>query len=67
LTTLWDFRDLANDQARVWDDFTAELLFQALAERVDGADGESIDWEAFTTLLAEALKVAASWAAPKSP
>jgi hypothetical protein len=67
LTALWDFRDLANDQPRVWDDFTAELLFQALDEWVDGADGESIDWEAFTTLLAEELKAAASWAAPKSP
>ena len=61
LDALWDLRDLAYDKPALWNRFSAELLFQALAEQVDRAPDDAIDWGAFSSLLAAALTSAVQW------
>jgi hypothetical protein len=63
----WDLRDLAYDRPEAWHGFTAELLFQALAEQVDGAASDAIDWAAFTSLLAAILTASVQWSSPPTP
>jgi hypothetical protein len=67
LDALWDLRDLAYDRPEAWHGFTAELLFQAFAENVDGAAHDAIDWGAFTSLLAAILTATVQWSSPQTP
>lgn len=66
LNALWDLRDLAYDQPAVWHGFSAEALFQALAEEVDSAATDAIDWDAFATLLAATLTATTRPSDPKT-
>lgn len=65
LDAIWNLRDLAYDRPEVWQGFTAELLFQALAEEVDRTPGDAVDWDGLTTLLAASLANAAKWSRRK--
>jgi len=58
---LWDLRDLAFDHPEIWKRFTAELLFQALAEQADRSADDAINWDAFSSLMADALQAAMEW------
>jgi len=58
---LWDLRDLAYDHPEIWQRFTAELLFQALAEQADRAPDDAINWAAFSSFVGDALQAAVEW------
>lgn len=62
INAIWDLRDLAYDHPKSWHGFTAELLFQALAEEADRAPSEAVDWEGLATLLAASLTNVVTWA-----
>jgi hypothetical protein len=59
---IWDLRDLAYDHPKSWQGFTAELLFQALAEEADRAPSDAVDWDGLATLLAASLTKVVTWA-----
>jgi hypothetical protein len=61
LGALWDLRDLAYDRPALWGRFTAETLFQSIAEEVDRASDDAVDWGAFSSLLVAALNSAVEW------
>lgn len=67
VSVIWDLRDLAYDNPRGWDGFTADLLFQALAEEVDQAPGDAVNWDGLASLLAASLAKAVTWANVTSP
>lgn len=60
-SALWDLRDLAYDEPELWGRFTAEVLFQGLAEQVDAARDDAIEWSAFRDLLSAVLGRSTWW------
>jgi hypothetical protein len=53
---VWDLRDSAYDHPEAWTGLTAETLFQALGETLEGELTRGADDESANRLLAKALR-----------
>lgn len=60
LNTVWDLRDDAYDFPAEWQRLTAVRLLHFLAEQLEQAGDDAIDWEQFGNLVGNAVAVARS-------